>query len=262
MRRTLLRSPAFARDLRSWLKSRPGSSASIETTLEQSETMNPQSAGLVLYAITGVALLVWLISVLFVWRASASGTSDPAEQSFDDVREAAPEEQSYSGTAEVAGLAAELSRKAASYVAQGKLGVASKIVSQTDGELRFEPLSTAAWSPFERARLTFRPLGSRTEVRYEVTSSRSRGGWLMMAARVCIALGLTAIAVGFWAVQTYVVQNPNPEVRWQVFQMLQVAHFVWPAFLFAALHRAAGRWGRNWSENLIGGLVHNLPYLE
>lgn len=35
MRRVLLRSPAFARDLRSWLKSRPGMAEVIESTLEQ-----------------------------------------------------------------------------------------------------------------------------------------------------------------------------------------------------------------------------------
>jgi len=35
MRRVLLRSPAFARDLRAWLKSRPGTASSIEATLEQ-----------------------------------------------------------------------------------------------------------------------------------------------------------------------------------------------------------------------------------
>ena len=35
VRRSLLRSPAFERDLRSWLKSRPGTAASIEATLEQ-----------------------------------------------------------------------------------------------------------------------------------------------------------------------------------------------------------------------------------
>jgi mRNA-degrading endonuclease YafQ of YafQ-DinJ toxin-antitoxin module len=33
--RTLLRSPAFARDLRNWLKSRPNAAASIESTLQQ-----------------------------------------------------------------------------------------------------------------------------------------------------------------------------------------------------------------------------------
>lgn len=35
MRRVLLRSPAFARDLRSWLKSRPAAADAIEAALEQ-----------------------------------------------------------------------------------------------------------------------------------------------------------------------------------------------------------------------------------
>lgn len=34
MRRTLLRSPAFGRDLRRWLKSHPDAAVSIEATLE------------------------------------------------------------------------------------------------------------------------------------------------------------------------------------------------------------------------------------
>ena len=35
MRRLLLRSPAFGRDLRKWLKSRPETAASLDFTLEQ-----------------------------------------------------------------------------------------------------------------------------------------------------------------------------------------------------------------------------------
>lgn len=35
MRRVLLRSPAFARDLKNWLKSRPAAAAEIEAALEQ-----------------------------------------------------------------------------------------------------------------------------------------------------------------------------------------------------------------------------------
>ena len=35
MRRVLLQSPAFARDLRKWLKSRPRAAAGIEAALEQ-----------------------------------------------------------------------------------------------------------------------------------------------------------------------------------------------------------------------------------
>ena len=35
MRRTLIRSPAFARDLRRWLKAHADTAAAIEVTLEQ-----------------------------------------------------------------------------------------------------------------------------------------------------------------------------------------------------------------------------------
>ena len=35
MRRLLLRTPAFGRDLRGWLKSHPGTAAAVEQTLEQ-----------------------------------------------------------------------------------------------------------------------------------------------------------------------------------------------------------------------------------
>jgi addiction module RelE/StbE family toxin len=35
MRRALVRSPAFARDLRNWLKRRPDAAAAIEASLEQ-----------------------------------------------------------------------------------------------------------------------------------------------------------------------------------------------------------------------------------
>lgn len=35
MRRTLLRSPAFGRDLKNWLKARPDTAADLEATLEQ-----------------------------------------------------------------------------------------------------------------------------------------------------------------------------------------------------------------------------------
>jgi len=36
--RTLLRSPAFARDLRNWLKSHPGTAGAVQATLEQLAT--------------------------------------------------------------------------------------------------------------------------------------------------------------------------------------------------------------------------------
>ena len=56
-------------------------------------------------------------------------------------------------------------------------------------------------------------------------------------AAVVQLLGLAAILIGFWLIGTYVVPNPNPAIRGQTFQMLQVVHFLWPPFLFGWLHR-------------------------
>jgi hypothetical protein len=164
----------------------------------------------------------------------------------------------------VSGQPAVLSRKAAGFVAQGKLGVPAKITSQSDDELTFEPLSSGPWALFRRATLLFAPLGEeRTEIRYEVISPVEYWGrWHLGAARVCVALGLLSIGVGFWLADSYLVDAPNPAVRGQVWQMAQVIHFLWPPFLFAGLYRMRNRIARQYSEHLLDGLVHNLPYLE
>jgi hypothetical protein len=53
MRRVLLRSPAFARDLRAWLKSRPGGAEFIEATLEQLSANSKNEFCRILHSQTG-----------------------------------------------------------------------------------------------------------------------------------------------------------------------------------------------------------------
>jgi hypothetical protein len=55
---------------------------------------------------------------------------------------------------------------------------------------------------------------------------------------------------------SYVIPNPNPSVRGQAFQVVQVVHFLWPPFLFAALSRQPVRW----ISARVDALVTNLPY--
>jgi hypothetical protein len=69
-------------------------------------------------------------------------------------------------------------------------------------------------------------------------------------------LGLIALAVGGWAVFTYVASSPEPAVRWQTVQMVHVVHFLWPPFLFGALYRR----GMQGVAAQFEALAHNLPY--
>ena len=71
-------------------------------------------------------------------------------------------------------------------------------------------------------------------------------------------LGLVALVAGFCLIRVYVVHDPNPEVRWQTFQMLQAGQFLWPPFLFAGLYRV----GRRTVHSGLDLLVHNLPYQD
>jgi len=61
---------------------------------------------------------------------------------------------------------------------------------------------------------------------------------------------------GCWAMFTYVLPSPNPNVRGQAFQMAQVVHLLWPPFLFASLARQPARW----ITARVDALVNNLPY--
>ena len=53
------------------------------------------------------------------------------------------------------------------------------------------------------------------------------------------AMPLVAFVVGFWAIHTYVV--PNPQIRGQTIQIVQLVHFLWPPFLFFGLRRRMAR---------------------
>jgi hypothetical protein len=71
-------------------------------------------------------------------------------------------------------------------------------------------------------------------------------------------LGLIALIGGFFAITTWVVPNPNPDVRAQSVQMVQAVHFLWPPFLFGGIYRMR----RRTVQARFEILVNNLPYFE
>jgi hypothetical protein len=67
--------------------------------------------------------------------------------------------------------------------------------------------------------------------------------------------GLLALGIGYWAVDTFLIASPDPELRWQTLQMAQAVHFLWPSFPFGALYRQ----GRRAVAAQLTALAHNLP---
>jgi hypothetical protein len=166
------------------------------------------------------------------------------------------------GSAEVTGEAKTLVARAAMVLVQDSLHTLCpiQILEKTDDRLRFEQVRNgvgsqqAGWG-FRQGELRFTPLGpGATHVAWAIELTNLR--WLLWLGGLFQAAGLVALVAGCWVVYTYVASSPNPTVRWQTFQMLQVVHFLWPPFLFGTLYRR----GERAVAARFEALVHNLPY--
>ncbi len=226
--------------------------------------MNAETARLVLFAITAVALVVWVIGLRFLlWSAKVPGRSDGGQDERFGPDQPTPKNLVV-GNAEVEGQAADLLAKATSALASQAMGALGqfRILERTDDCVTFEGSGPSHGSKsggqiIRRGQFQFTPLGSgRTAIDYAVDVSSGRG--LLIVGAVVQVLGLIAIIVGFLLIHTLVIPDPKPAVRGQVFQMIQVVHFLWPPFLFGGLYRFRHRQVRDGLKTF----VHNLSYID
>jgi hypothetical protein len=226
--------------------------------------MDSEVAGIMLYCLAGIALLVWLASVEYVRRTRLQSTGGTPGQRVQDFF---PDETSSAGwllgEATVKGAPAALSDKmAAALAAPAGLGVVPlKLTEKADDHISFEWPGPAlvgqqrVWW-FRRGQLRFNSLGGgTTRVGYAI-ELKPILHWLRIASIIQF-FGLVGIVTLFWVLHTFVVPAQEVGVRWQVVQMVQAVHLLWPPFLFVTMYRRA-------RENVItrfDTFLHNLPFL-
>jgi hypothetical protein len=217
--------------------------------------MPPETAQQVVFGITAVGAVIWILSFNLLVRSAR--LMRPAKQDgFNEPLAQAP----LAGSAEVEGDVKTLSVRAARVLASGALGPL-KILGRTDDRIVFERLETtianqptSRW--FRRGELRFVTLRhDRTQVEWSVEPVGFQR--LLWAGTSFQIAGLVALTVGCWAMSTYVATSPEPAVRWQSLQMLQVAHVLWPPIVFSSFYRRR-------VQGVIAefeALANNLPYL-
>lgn len=225
--------------------------------------MDSETAKRVLVGITALAVLVWLTGFLFLIssaRKARSGTSF-GDEGFED--NGSSKQNVLAGTAEVDGPADLLAARAASLLVRGTVFplVPLKIVEKSESHVRFEQVgpggevqSGGGW--LRRGQLSFVSLGG-GRIRVEWAVELANMEWLLYLGVLFQVAGMVAIIAGFWVIFTCVVPSPDPSIRWQTMQMLQVSHLLWPPFLFGAIYRR----GRRDTAARLQALAHNLPYL-
>lgn len=109
---------------------------------------------------------------------------------------------------------------------------------------------------FDEAEFEATSLGNqKIEIQYRLSFTKLAKRSRRICLWIILGLGLPIILIGFSAMWFFVVQSPNPAVRWQVFQSLQVAHVLWPPFLFLGMYRCAVRNAKNSIPNMIRSLT-------
>jgi len=131
-----------------------------------------------------------------------------------------------------------------------------KVRDETPNSLTFQKLGPMACNQpsglmFSSVNLHIVEKNGRRVVRYQVNQGPLFGVFKKIALGICLFLGITALMFLSALIWYFCVQSQNQSARWQVFQMLQILHVLWPPFLFVAIGSQMGRAVTYFLENVI-----------
>jgi hypothetical protein len=219
--------------------------------------MDSATAEIVLYGITAIGAVVWCFGLRFLLNSRRPRRTEPADR-YSVTKP--PPNNVLQGSAQVEGKPEELAVKAAASLAQGidpQVGPL-KISERSDERVAFEGLGPGGQLPgqiIRQGEIRFRRASEgKTDIEYKVEISLRP--WLLIGGVIFQILGLIALVLGFLLIHLFVVQNQDPDIRWQTVQMVQAVHFLWPPFLFGGLYKMQHRI----VSRAFDTLVHNLPY--
>ena len=203
--------------------------------------MGEETARLIFHLILGAEIVAWVIAAHFSMRALTDG-----------------EGSVLGGELEAEGEPEGLSRRIAESLAAGAgpLAQGFKLTERTEGRIAFErampgAISGRAQAVIDSGLVTFeRTASGKVRIAYAAKVERqlrvTRIGLL-----VCLAAGLVALCVGAALVWVLVIPSETPGVRWQVFQTLQVAQFLWEPWLFLGLRRRGKRIAKAYLDTIV-----------
>jgi len=215
--------------------------------------MSSETAQTVLVIICVVAAVVWLTGLWFLLSSFRSGSPASGQMEEDFGSGESPSKDWARGRVEIEAPIQGLADKAAAALVKLSSGAIS-VSDKTQDRLSFKRVGPPMAGLPERGEIQLSSLGSnRTQADYAIEQRGYVG--LLWGGAIFQALGLIALVAGGWAVYEYCVLSPNPELRAQSLQMIQICHFLWPPFLFGGLYRAR----RRIQVNQMWFLLRNLP---
>ncbi len=200
-------------------------------------------------AIMAVGAVVWLIGLLMSRRAFAAGSGGSGREESIEVAlgtEQACKEIARRLTSQSSGLAVRiLTCTAEEVTARVNLypGVAAGALAQNPDR-----------GAMLKCKLAHTVKGTRV---YWTIDTGPLSGMLQTVTHVVLALGVVALGAAAFIFPLWVIPHPEPAVRWQVVQTVQVLHLQWPPIMLAFLARRR----RVLVEARVGDLLCNLTFV-
>lgn len=108
---------------------------------------------------------------------------------------------------------------------------------------------------FSEAEFDLRQLGDDVvEVSYELGFERFRTRVRTICLGLIVGLTLPVMIIAGFVIWFFVVSSPNPSVRWQVFQTLQLTHLIWPPFLLIWMYGSGQTHSNTYVSNMLRAL--------
>lgn len=217
--------------------------------------MSTDTASWVFVSIMSIGVFVWTWSLT---KARRLGLAPKQVDRWPD--EGGLEFETETGEVTVRGEPEKLAKDLIRSLRQSVLstmGASFRVTEHTPVRLTFEKVGALMCNQppglyFTEADLTFLPLGDgNVQVSYCLGYERLVHLLRKIALSIIWGAGLPAMLIAGNLIWFFVVQSPNPNVRWQVFQTLQIAHALWPPFMFIAFYRMGRRQSKIFIENLI-----------
>lgn len=212
--------------------------------------MTPENTQIAFFILFAIACCLWMLGLWFSLRIGEGKRS-----AWQDARAF----QGPSGEIESEMPAAEFIprfKKLLRYQAISVSVIKFVVSEESEHSVTFKKLGPVACNlptglMFDRVNLHTHLRNGQQVIRYQVNQGKVTKVFKKIALGICLFLGIPALMVLSALIWHFCVQNPNPTMRWQVFQMLQISHVLWPPFLFVMIARQMQRGVKFFMENMI-----------
>ena len=213
--------------------------------------MSRETAELIFYAGICIFGFIWLVATVFVFRKLRA----PRREEYGRAEEV--ETGLLTGEVRVPGDQEVFSQKLAEQIASAP-GLGVKITERTPARVAFEVVRAGSAKPsvWGRGAIMLRQDGEDIRARYAFDLGRLRAILRLVAFLTCFVYGgifLVGVPAIIWFV---VLPSEDSAVRWQVVQICQMVHGVWPPFLIGWLWSRSVRSISTSLETLISNVRH------